>query len=47
MNNLSKLAFIFLFICLNISCSQNNQKTKGIDSETPKNLYVLAKQDLE
>ena len=47
MKNLSKLAFIFLFICLNISCSQNNQKTKGIDSETPKNLYVLAMQDLE
>ena len=28
MKNLSKLIFIFLFICLIISCSQNNQNVK-------------------
>ncbi|SVA19808.1 uncharacterized protein METZ01_LOCUS72662 [marine metagenome] len=47
MKNLSKLAFIFLFICLIISCSQNNQNVKNINSETPENLYALAMQDLE
>ena len=47
MKNLSKLAFIFLFFYLNISCSKNNQNVKDIDSETPENLYVLAMQDLE
>ena len=47
MKNLSKLAFIFLFICLFISCSQNNQNVKEINSETPENLYALAMQDLE
>ena len=47
MKNLSKLAFIFLFICLIISCSQNNQNAKNINSETPENLYALAMQDLE
>ena len=47
MKNLSKLAFIFLFICLIISCSQNNKNTKNINSETPENLYALAMQDLE
>ena len=47
MKNLSKLAFIFLFICLIISCSQNNQNVKNVNSETPENLYVLAMQDLE
>ena len=47
MKNLSKLAFIFLFICLIISCSQNNQNVKNINSETPENLYALAMQDLK
>ena len=47
MKNLSKLAFIFLFICLIISCSQNNQNVNNISSETPENLYALAMQDLE
>ena len=47
MKNLSKLAFIFLFICLIISCSQNNQNVKNTSSETPENLYQLAMQDLE
>ena len=47
MKNLSKLAFIFLFICLIISCSQNNQNVKNIKSETPENLYALAMQDLK
>ena len=47
MKNLSKLAFIFLFICLIISCSQNNQNVKNVNSETPENLYALAMQDLE
>ena len=47
MKNLSKLAFIFLFICLIISCSQNNQNVEKINSETPENLYALAMQDLE
>ena len=47
MKNLSKLAFIFLFICLIISCSQNNQNVKNISSETPENLYALATQELE
>ena len=47
MKNLSKLAFIFLFIFLIISCSQNNQNVKNINSETPENLYALAMQDLE
>ena len=47
MKNLSKLAFIFLFICLIISCSQNNSDVKNINSETPENLYALAMQDLE
>ena len=47
MKNLSKLAFIFLFICLIISCSQNNQNVKNINSETPENLYALAMQNLE
>ena len=47
MKNLSKLAFIFLFICLIISCSQNNQNVKNINIETPENLYALAMQDLE
>ena len=47
MKKLSKLAFIFLFICLIISCSQNNQNVKNISSETPENLYALATQELE
>ena len=47
MKNLSKIAFIFLFICLSISCSQNNKNVKNINSETPENLYALAMQDLE
>ena len=47
MKNLSKLAFIFLFICLIISCSQNNQNVKNINSETPENLDALAMQDLK
>ncbi len=47
MKNLSKFAFIFIFICLIISCSQNNQNVKNINSETPENLYALAMQDLE
>ena len=47
MKNLSKLAFIFLFICLIISCSQNNQNVKNTSSKTPENLYALAMQDLE
>ena len=47
MKNLSNLAFIFLFICLIISCSQNNQKVKNTSSKTPENLYALAMQDLE
>ena len=47
MKNLSKLIFIFLFIYLTISCSQNNQNVKNINSETPESLYVLAMQDLE
>ena len=47
MKNLYKLAFIFLFICLIISCSQNNQNVNNINSETPENLYLLAMQDLE
>jgi len=47
MKNLSKLAFIFLFSYLIISCSQNNQNVKNISSETPENLYVLAMLDLE
>jgi len=47
MKNLSKLAFIFLFIFLIISCSQNNQNVKNINSETPENLYALAMQDLK
>ena len=47
MKNLFKLAFIFLFICLIISCSQNNQNVKNTSSETPENLYALAMQDLK
>ena len=47
MKNLSKLIFIFLFIYLTISCSQNNQNVRNINSETPESLYVLAMQDLE
>ena len=47
MINLYKLAFIFLFICVNISCSQNTQNVKNIASETPENLYLLAMQNLE
>ena len=47
MKNLSKLAFIFLFICLIISCSQNNQNLEDTSSETPENLYALAMQDLK
>ena len=33
MKNLYKLAFIFLFICVNISCSQNAQNVENITSE--------------
>ena len=45
MKNLSKFAFIFLFICLIISCSQNNQNVKNTSPEntspeTPENLYL-------
>ena len=47
MKNLSKLAFILLFIFLVISCSQNNQNVKNINTETPENLYALAMQDLQ
>ncbi len=49
MKNLSKFAFIFLIICLIISCSQNNQivNVEDVSSETPENLYALAMQDLE
>ena len=47
MKNLSKLVFILLFICLNISCSQNKQNVIDESSETPENLYVLAMQDLK
>ena len=47
MKNLSKLAFIFLFIFLIISCSQNNQNVKNTNSATPENLYAQAMQDLK
>ena len=47
MKNLSKLAFIFLFISLIISCSQNNQNVEYSSYENPENLYALAMQDLE
>ena len=47
MRNLFILAFFFIFIGLNISCSQNNQNVKNTSSKTPENLYALAMQDLE
>ncbi len=47
MKKLSKLSLIILFICLNISCSQNNKNIKDTNSETPENLYFLAMQDLK
>ena len=41
MKNLSKLIFIFLFICLIISCSQNNQNVTNIN--IAKTLIKIAK----
>ena len=47
MKNLSKLAFIFLFICLIISCTQTNENIEKTVSKTPENLYALAIKDLK